>query len=655
MSTSKYKMTIDLNILNHLGLNLYSNVAAVLSEAVANAWDADASSVDINLFSDKIEIIDSGFGMTEDDINNKYLRVGRKKRETGDHITPNGRAVMGRKGIGKLSLFSIAKEIQIESVKDGEKSALLMRTDDIEEQVVTNRGDYYPIDLGAEAVTIATGTKITLRQLKKNVENTESQLRKKLARRFSIIGLKNDFIVRVDSVEVTIADRDFYKSLEYVWPINNTGDDFTVDNCPNLLGNKPIIEVAPAGTDADKVISGWIGAVQNTSQLSVNKAQGITDNKIVLLSRGKLVQENVLEGFNIGSIYAKYLIGEINADFLDTDDKDDISTSNRQTLIEDDPRYLYLLNHIYTILKKIQKDWEGWRSSKATDKAIEEFPMLDEWYQHLKINIRPHAQQLFSTIQNIHFDEEGNEKEKRKELYKQGILAFERLRVKENLAALSAITSAADLKFAGIFSDVNEIEALLYHDIASQRVAVIRELSRILDDNEKEKVIQKYLFDNLWLLNPSWERATHGSARMEQQIANEFEKVDKTLLPVELAGRFDIKYRTSAGKHIIIELKRFQPGYIITPGILIDQINKYIKALKICLKAYGRENEPIEVVCILGKTLPDDRETLDNTLKAFNARIKYYDELIEESLAGYQEFLEKNTQVNRIKQVIDSL
>jgi hypothetical protein len=37
--TDIYKMTVDLNVLGHLGINLYSNIAAVLTEAVANAWD----------------------------------------------------------------------------------------------------------------------------------------------------------------------------------------------------------------------------------------------------------------------------------------------------------------------------------------------------------------------------------------------------------------------------------------------------------------------------------------------------------------------------------------------------------------------------------------------------------------------------------------
>lgn len=45
-----YRMTVDLNVLDHLGINLYSNIAAVLTEAVANAWDADAENVEIGIY-----------------------------------------------------------------------------------------------------------------------------------------------------------------------------------------------------------------------------------------------------------------------------------------------------------------------------------------------------------------------------------------------------------------------------------------------------------------------------------------------------------------------------------------------------------------------------------------------------------------------------
>ena len=83
MNHPKYTMTIDLNVLNHLGLNLYSNVPAVLSEVVANAWDADATRVDIKIAQDRIIIADDGHGMSEADINQKYLNVGYEKRKGG--------------------------------------------------------------------------------------------------------------------------------------------------------------------------------------------------------------------------------------------------------------------------------------------------------------------------------------------------------------------------------------------------------------------------------------------------------------------------------------------------------------------------------------------------------------------------------------------
>ena len=100
MSNELYCMQIDLNVLHHLGFNLYSNIAAVLSEAVANAWDADASRINIDIPSDRstITISDDGVGMTKDDINIKYLTVGYNRREGGNDRTPQGRPVMGRKG-----------------------------------------------------------------------------------------------------------------------------------------------------------------------------------------------------------------------------------------------------------------------------------------------------------------------------------------------------------------------------------------------------------------------------------------------------------------------------------------------------------------------------------------------------------------------------
>ena len=60
----QYEMTISLNVLTHLGFGLYSNIAAVLSEVVANSWDADARQVCISIDTENeiVTIQDDGHG-----------------------------------------------------------------------------------------------------------------------------------------------------------------------------------------------------------------------------------------------------------------------------------------------------------------------------------------------------------------------------------------------------------------------------------------------------------------------------------------------------------------------------------------------------------------------------------------------------------------
>jgi DNA gyrase/topoisomerase IV subunit B len=65
--TPKYELSFSLNVLNHLGIGLYSNIPAVLSEMVANAWDAGATQVQISINHDEIMIDDNGRGMSFDD------------------------------------------------------------------------------------------------------------------------------------------------------------------------------------------------------------------------------------------------------------------------------------------------------------------------------------------------------------------------------------------------------------------------------------------------------------------------------------------------------------------------------------------------------------------------------------------------------------
>jgi len=320
MTEKTYKMTIILNVLNHLGINLYSNIPAVLSEVVANAWDADAEVVDIVIGSDEIAIIDDGCGMSYDDLNDKYLLIGYIRREQpGEAITPKyKRPVMGRKGIGKLSLFSIADTIEVQSMKNGDKNGFVMSAKKIQEQLKDKEnysGEYHPDPLPEDKITInKQGTRMNICNLKRGTSTTASALRKRLARRFSIIGVDYNFTVNIDGSPIGIEDRDYFHKIQYLWHYGENSEKY-ISYCRKdtlLQHDKRPNKIGENGYE----VSGWIGSMAKAGLLKDD--QGDNLNKIVIMVRGKLAQEDILEDFVEGGMYTKYLIGELHADFLDT-------------------------------------------------------------------------------------------------------------------------------------------------------------------------------------------------------------------------------------------------------------------------------------------------------------------------------------------------
>lgn len=330
-----YSLTLSLNVLNHLGINLYSNVPAVLAEVVANSWDADAETVDIEVDPQGgwVRITDDGHGMDQDDINDKYLNVGFQRRAQKDGAVTQKwqRPVMGRKGIGKLSLFSVARVIEVHTVKDGKRNAFRMVLADIEEKIKAGgEGTYYPDPLPPEVVDLERGTRVVLQDLKKSIYQTEAALRKRLARRFSIIGDRYHFNVRINGSPIGVTDREYFNKLQYIWWYGgdaeqelqlwrNEDGELRSKLCPRMEH----FECRPDRLDgSENRASGWIGTVAESGSL-----QDADDNlnKITVLVRGKLAQEDILEVFSEGGMYTKYLIGEIEADFLDLDDREDIA------------------------------------------------------------------------------------------------------------------------------------------------------------------------------------------------------------------------------------------------------------------------------------------------------------------------------------------
>lgn len=659
-------MSISLNILNHLGIQLYSNVAAVLSEVIANSWDADAGKVSITWDNDKnsITISDDGIGMNLQDINDKFLKVGYSKRADGFNITKKGRPVMGRKGIGKLSLFSIADTIRVESNKNSKKEGFILSAQAIrdlikDEQNGSKLQSYEPEEIPqGQIVFNEKGTKITLTGLKKRVtKTTTGGLRTRIARRFNVID--KDFEVIVNKKPVTPLDKNYYHKVEYLWQcgldkaqivkfnkINPKDDIFELDG--NFTYSSEIKD--QEGLLVPVQVKGWIGTVSMSGDL---KDIDANLNKISVYSRGKLAQEDILEEFNEGGIYASYLIGEIHADFLDDDNLEDISVSSRQEIIKDTPRYSSLKNWVQTQIKIIQKDWTNLRNKKGEKKALE-VPVLKEWFDNLEKDEQVHARKLFGKINQLPID---NIEEKRS-LFKHSVLAFENYRVKKNLTELDSISTSNFDVFVKIISKIDSVEATLYHQIIRQRVSVIKDFKEKIADNELEKVIQQELYKHLWLLDPAWDRATE-TPLMEENVHKAFKNVTKNLTAEEKKGRFDIKYKKTIGKHIIIELKRAKVA--INSHDLAKQVQKYQTALRKLIKDNPKEKGQIEAICLVGtecsdwKSDPEARESREKAMAIDGIRVIMYQELIHDAYLTYNEFLKQDSRVNKLTDLLDKI
>lgn len=197
------------------------------------------------------------------------------------------------------------------------------------------------------------------------------------------------------------------------------------------------------------------------------------------------------------------------------------------------------------------------------------------------------------------------------------------------------------------------IEAVLYHQIIRKRLKVIEVLQNCIKENEPEVRIQEHLYENLWLLDPSWDKTVE-TPLMERNVKTEFTSLDANLSLKEQRARFDIKYKKTSGKHIIIELKRANRK--LDDYQLLAQTDKYRTALEKLIQAAG-QHEPVEVVCIVGKplrqwTTPARQEESKRTLAMRNVRVVLYDELIEYAYRSYQEFLDANEKAKRIYQFV---
>lgn len=651
---SPYKLSLSLNVLNHLGLNLYSNVPAVLSEAVANAWDADAENVDVDIYPDeeRVEIADDGHGMDAADVNERYLRVGYRRRQDDDRSrrTPeHGRPVMGRKGIGKLSLLSIAETVDVYTAKDGDKNAFRMELSEIQRAIGdeesspgTQRRPYVPTPLDDFPDDFDGGTRIVLTDLKKQVHTTEHALRKRLARRFSILGSEFDFTVRINGEEVTVTDRDYFHKIKFLWTF---GDHRYRDYCRDskLEGHEERDGKTPDGYE----VSGWIGTVEKPSDLVEDYPGEETEaddlNKISLMVRGRMAKSDLLSGINNNGILSNHLVGEIHADFLDYDDEDDIATSNREDVVQEDPRYQDLLDFLRVELSHISGKWNDLRNEQESREA-RKIGVIDMWYESLGPDQRERARSLLGKIGRMSIEDEKD----RRELFKYGVLAFENMKYRDRIEDISDLSETDERTISRVLSDLDDVESSQHHQILSHRREVVDVFLSRVEERGIDDEMYRQLTDHPWLLNPSWEESPL-SSEVQEAVLQRFR--EKSHIDGSGDDRLsEIRCVRTAVGYTLISLRSPDESAELS---LLQLIEPLQRALEDEVEERGYGTHSATLVFVVPDT--DAWDNLEGMLKKQGVVVRMYRELLLETAEAYEARLTDDSRAGRVSRLLDQI
>ena len=308
------RMKIGLVVMEELGTRLHGTLPPVISDLVANAWDADATRVSVELPAGDIDehsavaVRDDGAGMSRDDVLRKYLRIDRRRRDEDGGRTPGGRDAMGRKGIGKISAFGVADRIAVTTIKDGKRNGFEMDAGGILERARDVAARKSPVAGAAyePAVTASDedadgpdGTTVTLSGLKRKGRVVPGEIRKSLSDGFSVLG--DGFRVYVNGDEVGQPERIAELNTEGTWGV--------------------------AGGSPWKV-SGSITA----TILPLDDA----DRGLAIMARGRRVQAPTAMGADSGEYPYRHITGRIHAEFMDDDE--DLVAADRQSVAWEHPR-----------------------------------------------------------------------------------------------------------------------------------------------------------------------------------------------------------------------------------------------------------------------------------------------------------------------------
>ena len=651
ITENSYEMKFDIGTIKHLGLQMYSTLPPVIGELVANAWDANATRVDITIPDEPIDqerseiiITDNGIGMSDKDVRERYLIIGRDRREReGSDITPKPyeRRIMGRKGIGKFSAFGIAKEIDVESVQNGKTSHLLMNYDDLlekEYERVIHLPQLHPTG------TISNGTKIILRIIIrfKNRSISIGRLRRGLARRFAVIG-QNDFEVVINGKPITLEERDLKSKLAR----DEDGNQY--------LWEYPGTEIKD-GTGW--TVTGWIGALdrarQDEDEIGNDKKDNI-DTGIVLMARDKLVQEPFVFKTDVGQQFAlSYLTGELHVEF--TDENEDMIATTRNSLVWDTEENEALEEWGRKEVNRIASEWSN-RRSEDNKRKLQEHPIYikfkDEAGKIDKKREFKRADQLIQQLILKSLDKSHNaEIEDFEPLVDMFINFWQFDSFQEMAENIRDAGFEEPEKLLNLFREWEILEAKEMMKVTEGRIMTIKQLQKFIDTNAKEvPTIHNFLTKFPWVLDPRWNLIAD-EHRYSDLLRDQFSDSDD--IP-EVDRRIDFLCVREGTHLVVVEIKR--PKSRIRRKEL-DQIEDYVTFIEGQIRGTTDPNLQYKDVTgyLLCGDVVDDNEVQAKMERLSQTKIyvRRYSDLLEMAEGLHTEFLKRYDQLQANKTNFDS-
>tara|TARA_R110000823_G_scaffold58763_2_gene141621 strand:+ start:22676 stop:24559 length:1884 start_codon:yes stop_codon:yes gene_type:complete len=617
-------MRFDPNTIEHLGVKMYSTLPPVIAEIVSNSYDAEASKVEIWLFDEKPEkeilIKDNGHGMSFQEINTHFLRIGRNRRkETLSQKSKNDkRYVIGKKGIGKLSFFGISKKIKVETVFDGKKNGfsldwrVLKNIENIDE-------NYKPEILVKDILTNdPNGTCITLQQINRSTSFSPEDIAYSLAKSFQVFN-ENDFetvIYHNDKAhKIKIKNELIYKNIKplYTWifPIHKDRD--------------------PKQYFGEDIITGKIILAEDTVP---SKMRGIA-----LFSRNKLINEYEFYDIKATSHGYSYLTGWLNVDFIDLFEEDVIST-NRRSLnwetTETRELKVYLTSAIQSIYNQSKKIKE---KNKVEKFELESGIKLEEWFETLPTHDRKLAKKLVNSI----ISTEGINNSKSGELVGFVKDSFQFESFKEIVKEFKMTEDISSEKILSLFKEWEIIEAREMYKLSMGRIETIKTFELLIMDNAKEVTQIHPFFEKFpWVLDPRINMFRH-EVQYAQLLKEKYPEKELD----EKNRRIDFLCTSVSNHRFILEIKR--PKHVISLKD-ITQAKDYRSYMEDHLETGSSSPDRVIAYVVGGKINNDDRKTrdeIDSMQKTDKVYVKTFNQLLTDAMNYHKEFIDRYEQLNK--------